>query len=506
MLGKFLLGLVTVCAIAIGAFTFTRGGGNTTDMTMAGNDFTKIEAGKRGDDPLYSEEIKRNTALTLQAQDKAARLEKELELMKRDKESSDRQTQQLLSTLDSLKTEISSLKNNTQTETGGQVSDAVKQQLEEKLKTINDSIEKLNTANAEREAQNQAKIAELEAALAVQNNQLAADTTQNKAIHSSGVIYPYGGVKTDILDEKKATISNKIEETFTGVGNYFGVNGANDGANSMTGGVHDNGKDKVPTFAQPSVKKQWETVFPVYTIPPNTVLADSTLITPIIGRVPLPGTAGKGNITDPFFFKVEVGAENLAANGQKIPGIAKIIASGYSTGIREQSCVRGYIDSLTFIFVDGRIVTQGESSGEGSSNGEALGYLADPWGKPCIRGQYVNNAKEYLMSRGMAAFVEAAAAGFSQSQIDTREDGNGTKQAVLSGNVWKYILGQGISGTASEVAGYVRDRTADAFDVVYVEQAQPVQIWLNKMIPIDYDSNARKISYYDEPQDTNQYD
>ncbi len=503
MLGKFLLGLVTVCAIAIGIFTFTRGGGNTTDMTMSGNDFTKIEAGKRGDDPIYSEEIKRNTALTLQAQDKAARLERELESMKRDKESSDRQTQQLLSVLENLKTEINDLKNGTNTETGGQADKVLQQQLEGKLKTITDSIEKLNTANAEREAQNQARIAELESALAIQNNQLTSQATQHKTSASSGIVYPYGGIKAESIDGKKASISNKIEETFAGVSNYFGVNGGN---TNITGGVQNNGKDKVPTFVAPTVKKQWETVFPVYTIPPNTVLADSTLITPIIGRVPLPGTAGKGNITDPFFFKVEVGAENLAANGQKIPGVAKIIASGYSTGIREQSCVRGYIDSLTFIFVDGRIVTQGESSGEGSSNGEALGYLADPWGKPCIRGNYINNAKEYLMSRGMAAFVEAAAAGFSQSQIDTREDGDGTKQAVLSGNVWKYILGQGISGTASEVAGYVRDRTADAFDVVYVEQAQPVQIWLNKMIPIDYDSKARKISYYDEPQEINQYD
>ncbi len=493
MLGKFLLGFVAACAIAIGVYTFTRGGGEATNTHMAGNDFTKIDYGKRGDDPVYSEEIKRNTALTLQAQDKATRLEKELQLMKEDKERSDRQTQQLLSALDGLKSEISELKGGTNTEAGSEAAEELQQQLEDKFKTINENIAKLNTANAEKEAENRARIAELEAALSLQNNQATAQQTTPTI--SSGIIRPYGGGQAVVVEDK-TSIGNKLGETFEGVGNYLGVNG----------GVQNNGRDKVPTFTQPTRKKEWETVFPVYTIPPNTVLADSTLITPIIGRVPLPGKAGKGTVTDPFFFKVEVGAENLAANGQKIPGVAKIIASGYSTGVREQTCVRGYIDSLTFIFIDGRIVTQGESSGEGSSNGEALGYLADQWGKPCIRGTYINNAKEYLMSRGMAAFVEAAAAGFAQSQIETKEDGNGNKQAVLNGNVWQYVLGQGISGSAGELAEYVRARTDDAFDVVYVEQAKPVQIWLNKMIPIDYDSNARKISYYDEPEQTNQYD
>lgn len=45
---------------------------------------------------------------------------------------------------------------------------------------------------------------------------------------------------------------------------------------------------------------------------------------------------------------------------------------------RDQQCVRGYIDSLTFIFIDGRIVNQGKASGEGASGGDVLGYLSDP--------------------------------------------------------------------------------------------------------------------------------
>ncbi|PID64364.1 MAG: hypothetical protein CR962_01630, partial [Gammaproteobacteria bacterium] len=199
-------------------------------------------------------------------------------------------------------------------------------------------------------------------------------------------------------------------------------------------------QNEVPTL-QATTKKEWQTVFPVYTLPPNTVLANSTLITPIIGRVPLANNKGREVVADPFFFKVEIGADNLAANGHRIAGVSKMIASGYATGVREQSCVRGYIDSLTFVFVDGRIVTHGEQSQNGTGNNEALGYLADTWGKPCIRGRYINNAKDYLMSRGLASFVEAAANGLSQSQMSSRIGADGSQQAILSGDVWKYVLG-----------------------------------------------------------------
>lgn len=215
------------------------------------------------------------------------------------------------------------------------------------------------------------------------------------------------------------------------------------------------------------------------------------LITPIIGRVPI----GKGDINDPFFFKVEIGAANLVANGQRIPGLAQMIASGYATGVAEQQCARGYIDSMTFVFVDGRIV----ASGEGTSNSKALGYLADAWGKPCISGQYINNASQYLKTRSGAAFLEAAAAGLAMGETNVKQDQNGNYQAVLDGNVYRYMFGRGLSGSAAEIAEYIRERTANAFDVVYVPQGGMVQIMINDMIPIDYDANARKVNYYQQP-------
>lgn len=277
---------------------------------------------------------------------------------------------------------------------------------------------------------------------------------------------------------------------------------------TLTGVVPDRDPN-VPRYnlPQPGERRQqdgWETVFPVYTLPPNTMLTNAMLVTPIIGRVPLPNRNGR--VEDPFFFKVEIGANNLAANDHQIPGVAKMIASGYATGIRDQQCVRGYIDSLTFIFIDGRIVTQGKASGEGSSSGDVLGYLSDPWGKPCIHGRYINNADSYLRSRGTAAFIEAAAEALSQGQVNYKQNSDGNYSAALSGDVWKFVFGRGVSGSAAEFAQYVRERTADTFDVVYVNQGQPVQIMLDKMIPIDYDAKARKVNYYRDPKTKRRYD
>ena len=280
------------------------------------------------------------------------------------------------------------------------------------------------------------------------------------------------------------------------------------GLRSLTGSVPERDpnipRNHLPQPGEQRRQEQWETVFPVYTLPPNAVLSNALLVTPIIGRVPLPNRNGR--VEDPFFFKVEIGGANLAANGHQIPGVAKMIASGYATGIRDQQCVRGYIDSLTFIFIDGRIVNQGKASGEGASSGDVLGYLSDPWGKPCIRGRYINNADSYLRSRGTAAFIEAAAEALSQGQVNYKQNSDGNYSAALSGDVWKFVFGRGVSGTAAEFAQYVKERTADTFDVVYVEQGKPVQIMLDKMIPIDYDAKARKVNYYREPKIKRRYD
>ena len=245
-----------------------------------------------------------------------------------------------------------------------------------------------------------------------------------------------------------------------------------------------------------TVQQPPQTVWPVYTLPVTTMLNGAVTLTPLVGRVPV-----GGNVNDPFKFQVELGAANLAANGHRIPGVAKVIAAGTVIGNREQSCVRGSINVLTFIFADGRIHTVGGGNSDSASSG--LGYLADPWGKPCIRGEYINNGSEYLSSRAGAAFLEGLANAYGNAQLRRTTDGNGLRETYVSGNTYQFAAAQGVSSTAAEIADYVRERAMDAFDVIYVPQAQKVQIILEQQVNIDYDMAGRKVSYAKEKRTVN---
>jgi len=173
--------------------------------------------------------------------------------------------------------------------------------------------------------------------------------------------------------------------------------------------------------------------------------------------------------------------------------VASAAPAGAVVGSREQECVRGSIQVLTFIFRDGRIHTVGDGTSHDSNGG--LGYLADPWGKPCIRGTYINNGSEYLTSRATAAFLEGLAGAYGNAQMRRTTDASGFRDTYISGNTYQYAASQGVGSTAAEIAAYVRERAMDAFDVVYVPQAHKVQIILEQQVDIDYDTQARKVSY-----------
>ena len=272
--------------------------------------------------------------------------------------------------------------------------------------------------------------------------------------------------------------------TGTGQNNLTGM--INRGGNVFNG--NPNGSGQVATQPQ-----QQPTRWPVYTLPVTTMLTGAVTLTPMVGRVPV-----GGNVHDPFKFQAELGADNLAANGHRIPGVAKVIVAGTVVGNREQECVRGAIQVMTFIFKDGRIHTVGDGANQDSNGG--LGYLADPWGKPCIRGTYINNGSEYLTSRATAAFLEGLAGAYGNAQVRRSTDANGFRDTYISGNTYQYAASQGIGSTAAEIAAYVRERAMDAFDVVYVPQAHKVQIILEQQVDIDYDTQARKVSYLRQPQ------
>ena len=521
-MGKFLL--LVVALMLGGAVYFTMGRKDTPATAQQEQDsfFNDTrQRGRRGDDPTYAEEVKQNAAITLATQRKQKELEDQLA---REKELAARKQDELTSKLTRVTDELGKLRED-QGKAGEEHSAAVQKEVDARMAQINETLQGLQQQQAENQAASQARITELEQKLAEAQAANTAAATSPDAIDalkqprqpttpplpdvygSGSITLPYQGMGTAPATASRIPRA-PVATAAANSGSGDILDSLQNGLRSLTGSVPERDpnipRNHLPQPGEQRRQEQWETVFPVYTLPPNAVLSNALLVTPIIGRVPLPNRNGR--VEDPFFFKVEIGGANLAANGHQIPGVAKMIASGYATGIRDQQCVRGYIDSLTFIFIDGRIVNQGKASGEGASSGDVLGYLSDPWGKPCIRGRYINNADSYLRSRGTAAFIEAAAEALSQGQVNYKQNSDGNYSAALSGDVWKFVFGRGVSGTAAEFAQYVKERTADTFDVVYVEQGKPVQIMLDKMIPIDYDAKARKVNYYREPKIKRRYD
>lgn len=75
-------------------------------------------------------------------------------------------------------------------------------------------------------------------------------------------------------------------------------------------------------------------------------------MTALLGRVPI-----DGKVTDPYPFKVLIGKDNLTANGIQLPDVEGAIVSGTATGDWTLSCVRGDVQSITFVFSDGTVRT-----------------------------------------------------------------------------------------------------------------------------------------------------
>ncbi len=240
-------------------------------------------------------------------------------------------------------------------------------------------------------------------------------------------------------------------------------------------------------------KDEGETI-PFYTIPRNATLFENTTLTALLGIVP----NVQGSIIDPIRFKIITGAENLATNGHSIPGVENIVWSGIAVGNREMSCIRGEVHSVTFTFEDGRVYTQ-SSTRDGSTTTtnirQMLGYISDTRGVPCLKGQLITNAQDYLNDRIIASGVGATAQAYSETQETTVITEGGSTQTFFTGDEGKYIAGQTLSGSLSELNEYLRERARNAVDLVYLEGGQDVVLHVEVEITIDYITNGRKLDH-----------
>ncbi|EIZ8586836.1 TIGR03752 family integrating conjugative element protein [Salmonella enterica subsp. enterica] len=238
-----------------------------------------------------------------------------------------------------------------------------------------------------------------------------------------------------------------------------------------------------------------EEATPVYTLPENSTLTGSVAMTALLGRVPVNGT-----VSDPYPFKVLIGRDNLTANGIELPDVEGAIISGTASGDWTLSCVRGTVHSMTFVFRDGTIRTvpsagnKANNDSNGKSQGSEIGWLSDPHGLPCIPGERKSNAAEYIGSQVLLAGSSAAADAFANGQTTTTVDGGSVTSAV-TGSSGQYVLGQALGGGLKESADWFKQRYGQMFDAIYVPPGHPVAVHITRQIPVDYETQGRKVKY-----------
>lgn len=256
------------------------------------------------------------------------------------------------------------------------------------------------------------------------------------------------------------------------------------------------------TQGERNLRDASESARPVYTLPENATLLGSVAMTALIGRVPVDGT-----VNDPYPFKVLVGADNLTANGIELPEVAGAVLGGTATGDWTLSCVRGQIESITFVFQDGTIrsvpppqaVTSRNQSAAGGNSQRlrgGLGYLSDPHGIPCIAGERRSNAQQYL---GTQSLLTAAGAGvaalFDGEEASSGLFSNANGTLGIASSAGNSALNSILSGGVGDLRNWVNQLYGEAFAAVYVAPGAQVAVHLDREITLDYAPAGRRVRH-----------
>lgn len=355
------------------------------------------------------------------------------------------------------------------------VENRIEKAIEEKTKTI---VDDLTSKFANLQSEYQSKL-----------NEIPIGNTPPE--FKIGGAYPAGSGAMRWVEPEDSQITdaqgNIVSDSFTGT--------KKTGFPSLFKALDDSALGKAATSLhhkpnQNSANDANNAITPYFTIPENSTLMGAVAMTALLGRIPIDGT-----VTDPYPFKVLLGKDNLIANGIELPDVEGAIVSWTTSGDWTLSCVRGKVQSISFIFSDGRI-SNGKVNNKtrNSNNDKGIGWFSNPEGVTCVPGERKTNAPEYLTSQFFLAGASAAAQSFAQGQTTTVVQ-DGSVIGAVTGNQGKYVLGQAIGGGLKETQDWFAKRYGQTFDAVYVPPGQPLAIHITEELDIDYDANARKVKY-----------
>lgn len=242
-------------------------------------------------------------------------------------------------------------------------------------------------------------------------------------------------------------------------------------------------KDEL-NFTESSEEKKENNFVQYATLDKEAILYDAVLLTDLVGV-----TAYSGAVTSPYYFKLELGRDNIMTSGINLPHVAQMRMSGYAVGEWSKSCVAGTITSATFVFDDGTIHSVGSTGG---AQGQGIGYISDPYGSPCITGEKYSDLMEYASVNGGLSALAAIGEGLSSAQFDTLDSASGLQQA-FTGSQGELAVGEGLSGASTAFSNVIAKRYENTRDLVIANSGQYVVVQLTQQLAIDYDPNGRKI-------------
>ncbi|RUQ85133.1 TIGR03752 family integrating conjugative element protein [Legionella septentrionalis] len=257
-----------------------------------------------------------------------------------------------------------------------------------------------------------------------------------------------------------------------------------------------------------NTKKDTSKITPFYTIPAGSDFSKVTLLSALIGEVPV-----EDKLMQPLFpFTAMVSHGDLmTANGMQLPeDIIGMKVSGYAIGVGSFldniSCVRAYVTSALFVFDDGHFVTIGQEQMKGTAelvNNESIGYLTTQYGNPCIKGQYITNAPRVLGSLMLAGGIQGAGNALSKWQMSYEAEG-GSSIATPTGDLTHFAMGGAITEGSEKVTDWLQKRIQGSFDMVFVPASVktpsgyiPNQLTLHfsQTIAIDKEHYGRLLDY-----------